>query len=147
MAKKKNRVLVIEILFTAALVAFIVFSFFTFVRDNNRRVVEQNNSLIESATEQTTARINDLISMSQRNVQMMAGLYSSTMSEPVITSDLLQDMISRSSFDYVEFISKDGIDLTADGRTADLSDREYFQSGMRGESGKCVIYHSRITDG
>ena len=146
MAKKKNRVLIVEILFTAALMAFIVFSFVTFVRDNNRRVVEQNNSFIESAAEQTTARINDLIDLSQRNVRMMAGLYSSTMSEPVITPELLQDMISRSTFDYVEFISKDGMDLTADGRTADLSDREYFQSGMRGESGKCVIYHSRITD-
>ncbi len=144
--RKRPRGFVPEMIFTAALLAFIIFSFFTFVRANNDRIVEQNNSFIESATEQTTARINDLVRTSERYVNMMANLYGSLITEPVVDADMLQEMISRSPFDYVEFINSEGIDLTADGRTADLSDRDYVQRGMRGESGKCVVYNSRITN-
>ncbi len=144
--RQEKRTVILEIAFVSALLIFVVFSFFTFTRDNRQRILEQNSSFIESATEQTASRINDLIYTAQHDVDMMSHLYGSAMSEPVIDAELLQDMTDRSSFDYVEFISTDGIDLTADGRTADLSDRDYFQDGMKGNSGKCVIYNSRITN-
>ena len=144
--EQKSRSVVWEIVFILALMAFISISFLIFLRDNNRRIVEQNNSFVQAAAEQTADRINDLVDMSRHNVALMAHLYGSTMTEPVVDTEILKDMIERSSFDYVEFISADGMDLTADGRTADLSDRAYFQDGMRGNSGKCVIYNSRITN-
>ncbi len=144
--KKDTRPVLLDILFVGAILLFIAFSFIAFIRSNNQRILEQNNSFIESVTEQTGNRINDLISMAQSSVEIMGSLYGTTMPEPVVDSEMLQDMIDRSTFDYVEFISRDGIDLTADGRTADLSDREYFLDGMAGNSGKCVIYNSRITN-
>ena len=144
--RQANRNVITEIAVIGILLVFIAFSFFTFVRDTNMRVLEQNDSIIEAATEQTADRVNDLLSTSQRNVELMAHLYSSNMTEPVVDADMLRDMSERSPFDYVEFISPDGTDLTADGRTADLSDREYFQQGMLGNSGKCVIHNSRITN-
>ena len=143
---KENRSLLLKITFIIALLAFIAFSFYTFIRDNNRRILEQNDNFIESVTQQTGARIDDLIDMAQSNVEIMAHLYAAVMPSPVVDSELLQDMTARSSFDYVEFISSDGMDLTADGRTADLADREYFLNGMAGISGKCVVHNSRITN-
>lgn len=145
MQKAKDAVLP-EIIFIFVLLAFIVFSFFSFMKENYKRIRVQNNNFIKVATEQNAERIDELLELSQSNLSMMALLYGSLMTEPVVDESLLQDMTDRSSFDYVEFISQDGMDLTADGRTADLSDREYFLEGMRGNSGKCVIYNSRITN-
>ncbi len=144
--KKENRGIIFEIVFIGALALFIIASFLTFAKDNNKRILEQNDRFIEAAARQSARRIDDLVDVSQRNIEMMAHLYGSVMEEPEVSAELLGDMTERSSFDYVEFISADGMDLTADGRTADLSDREYFQLGMQGKTGKCVVYNSRITN-
>ncbi len=145
-AKVENKNIIWDLLFLGVLLAFIIFSFYTFAKENRQRITEQNDSFIEAATRQTAERVNDLIHSSQQNVQMMARLYSATIPQPKIDAPLLQDMTEHSTFDYVEFISADGMDLTADGRTADLSDRDYFRQGIQGNSGKCVIYNSRITN-
>ena len=144
--KKRDRAFLFDIVFIGAILAFVVYSFYTFTRDNNRRILEQNNQFIEDATRSTAARINDIIVTSQQSVEIMSQLFGSVMTKPTVDTEMLQEMVNRSSFDYVEFISSDGIDLTVDGRTADLSDREYFQLGMQGISGKCVVYNSRITN-
>ncbi len=143
---KQNKTIILKIAFISVLIVYVAYSFYVFTRDNHERIIEQNNNFIEAATEQTAARINDMIESSQKNVELIAYLYGSVMSEPVVDAAMLEDMAVRSPFDYVEFISPDGIDHTADGRTADLSDREYFKQGIKGGSGKCVVYNSRITN-
>ncbi len=143
--EKEKRSRLFEAVFIAALLAFVVVSFVSFLRDNRQRIVQRNDSFIEAATTQTADRINDLLDSSRRSTEIMAQLYGALLTEPRVDMEMLQDMTERSPFDYVEFISADGTDLTSDGQTADLSDREYFQLGMQGKSGKCVIYNSRIT--
>ncbi len=144
--RTENKALVWDIVFIGALAAFIVLSFFLFMRDNTRRILEQNDSFIQAATEQKAERLSELLSASQSSAEMMAQLYGYSMTKPAVDAEMLQDMTDRSSFDYVEFISLDGIDLTADGKTADLSDRPYFLDGIQGNSGLSVIYNSRITN-
>ncbi len=144
--KKEKRNIILETAFIAALLAFVVFSFFSFRRDNKQRIVEQNNNLIREITEQSVKRIDEMIAMSQRNLELIAQLYPPLMEEPEVDTDMLKDMTDQSDFDYVEFISSDGKSLLADGRTADLSDRPYFIDGMKGNSGKCVVYDSGISD-
>jgi len=46
----------------------------------------------------------------------------------------------------VEFVDKNGMDLTFEGEQADVSDREYYTEGMKGNSGVFMTLHSRITD-
>ena len=144
--KREKGFVILRIAFIGVLLAVIALSFLSFIQENRQRVLEQNNNFIEAATIQTADRISDLFDSSRSSLEMMAHLYSSVMSEAKVDSELLQDMVGRSVFDYVEFIGEDGMDLTADGRTADLSDREYFQQGMQGKSGKCVVYNSRVTN-
>ena len=145
-AKKDRGGIVVQIVVIVVLAVFMAISFFTFMRENSRRIIDQNNSFVEAAANQTAERINDMINSSMRSARLIAEIYSSTIDGPVISPEILSSMVSISEFDYVEFISADGTDLTADGLTADLSDRGYFIDGMNGNSGKCVIHNSRITD-
>ena len=144
--KKDNKWLVWDIVIVGAILAFIVLSFFTFTRSNRRRIVQQNNSLIQDATEQKAARLDELLDSSQRGAEMMASLNGQVTAGREVDADLLRDMEDRTPVDYVEFISADGTDLNSEGRTADLSDRDYFLEGMKGNSGRSVIYNSRITN-
>lgn len=127
-------------------VLFIVFAFLSFMKDSRERVIEQNNSFIQAAAENTADRLNYLIDSSQRTATLMAQLCEQVVDTPRITSEMLASMEEQTNFDYIEFIFRDGMDLTSNGSTADLSDREYFKAGMMGESGKCVIHNSRITN-
>ncbi len=144
--KSENRGAILHVAAVIVVILFLAVSFLTFTRDNNARIIEQNNSFIKTAATQTADRMNDIISASERNAALIAHLYEPVMTSPEVDAELLRDMISNSTFDYVEFISADGIDLTADGQTADLSDREYFQLGMQGKSGRCIVRNSRITN-
>lgn len=142
--RNTNRPAVVDMIFIGALLLFIGYSFFSFTLKNRQRITEQNNSFIEAATTETAARLNDLVTMSHQNLEIMARLYGSAMPAPEVTADTLRDMSDSSFFDHVEFLSPDGVGLSADGTTVDLSDREYFQKGMNGESGKTVVYNSMI---
>ena len=105
--QKQNRKIIRDILFLGILLALIVFSFYSFTTENRQRIIEQNNSFIEAAARQTARRISDLIRSSQQNVQLLAKLYSATIPQPDVDAELLRDMTEHSTFDYVEFISKD----------------------------------------
>ena len=143
---KRNNALIMDITVVVVLLALAVASFYSFARSNSRRILEQTDSFVEAVTTQTADRLNDMIYTAQRSVDLLAQLYSAGDEGPVVDEAMLREMIDRSSFDYVEFIDADGQDLTADGRTADLSDRAHFRDGMAGNSGRTVIRNSRITN-
>ena len=129
----------------AILAALIVLAFYIFARSNDQRIIEQNNSFIEAAAEQTADRLGDMISDCEKNSGILARMYGAVMDGPDVTAEDLRYLQDHSSFDYVEFIAPDGTDLNADGKTADLSDREYVINGLKGLRGSCVVYDSRIT--
>ena len=87
--KQGNDTIFIDIIFIGALLAFILLSFFTFTRDNNQRVLEQNESFIKAATEQKVERLDELIDMSMSSVKQMAYLYGELMTSPTATDPML----------------------------------------------------------
>lgn len=121
-----------------------VFAFF--IQDNNRRAKEISVKSLKDATVQSGVQIDEVLSAAQNELYMMATLYAKILESPAVEPEDLEMLTSESSFDYVEFTNADGIDLNSSGDTADTSDREYFQEGMKGNSGITVIFNSKITN-
>ena len=144
--KGNNKQLIIDIIVIAVLIGLVVAAIFSFARTNSKRVLEQTDSFIESAAIQTADRLNDMIYTAQQSVNLLSLLYSANDEGPTVDDTMLKRMIERSTFDYVEFIDKYGQDHTVGGLTADLSDREHFRDGMKGNSGTAVVRNSRITN-
>lgn len=142
---KFTKVVVFDIVAVVVMLGFIIAAFYSFTKTNNRRTLEETDDYAQAATIQTAERLNDIVSSAYQNINLLAMLYSEGDSAEV-TTQTLKTMTANSVFDYVEFIDKNGIDLTADGQTADLSDRAHFKDGMNGNSGKTVIRNSRITN-
>ncbi len=144
--KQNNKIVIVDIIVLVVLLAIIVAAFFSFARTNSRRALEQTDSFIEASAIQTAERLNDKIYTARQSVNLLSMLYSANTDGPAVNKEILRDMTDRSSFDYVEFIDRNGKDLTPSGQTADLSDREHFKDGMAGNSGKTFIKNSRITN-
>lgn len=146
MQSDNNRKIGMQILFACILLAFIVLIFIIFTKENNERIIRQNESYVEDATVQVAERIDDILTSAQNNIYTMAYLYGKSLESPEVDAKALKDMTENSSFDYVEFADKNGINLTSAGETADVLDREYYIEGMKGNSGTFVTLHSRVTD-
>lgn len=143
---QRKKDLLIEGMFFVVLFFVIMWSFVSFVGNNRERVLQQNNSLIEDATRQTCGRINEIIQTAHNNIALCADLYSASVTDPVVEQSFLEHIVKHTTFDVVEFISKDGSVLTSEGVTGKMTDTDYFYSGMQGNSGKTVVYNSKFTN-
>ncbi len=141
-----NRKIVKQILSALVLLVFVILVFIKFMKENNERIVQQNENYVEDATAQVAERIDDVLRSAQNSISTMAYLYGRLLTEPTIDSETLKDMTASSVFDYVEFVNADGMNLTADGKSVDVSDRKYYTEGMKGNTGIDVTFHSKLTD-
>lgn len=146
MQSDNNRKIWMQILFACILLAFVVGIFVIFTKENNERIIRQNENYVEHVTIQTAERIDDILASAQSSIHTMAYLYGKSLESPEVDAEALKDLSENSVFEYVEFVDKNGMDLTFEGEQADVSDREYYTEGMKGNSGVFMTLHSRITD-
>ncbi|MBP3459253.1 MAG: response regulator [Lachnospiraceae bacterium] len=146
MQSDNNRKIWVQILFACILLAFIVVISVIFTKKNNERIIRQNEDYVEDVTVQMAERIDDLLTSAQDSINTMAYLYGKSLESPEVDAEALGDMAENSVFEYVEFVDKNGINLTYKGETADVSDREYYIEGMKGNSGILMTFQSRITN-
>lgn len=145
MQSDSNRKIWMQILLACILLAFIVIIFIIFTKENNERIIRQNESYVEDATVQVAERIDDVLINAQNSINTMAYLYGKSLESPEVDAKALKDMAENSIFEYVEFVDKNGINLTLEGKKADVSDREYYIEGMKGNSGLFMTLYSRVT--
>lgn len=146
MQSDNNRKIWIQILFACILLVFIVVIFVVFTKKNNERIIRQNENYVEAVTVQMAERIEDTLTGAQNSINTMAYLYGNSLESPEVDAKALKDMAENSIFEYVEFVDKNGINLTVEGKKADVSDREYYIEGMKGNSGIFMTLNSRITN-
>ena len=128
------------------IICLVVGMFFVFTRQNRSRILRQNENYVQDNARQTAQQIDDILYRSLKDMEMMAYLFGETLETPQVTSSDLKKLTEESGFDYVRFTDIDGHNVTADGRTSDATDREYYLEGIAGKSGMSVTLRSRITN-
>lgn len=141
-SKKRIR----NIIFVALVMLSVIFAFILFLKDNNRRAIAISVKSLRDSTTLSAQRIDEILERCEKEINTLASLYEEILEEEDVSAEDLGALADNSSFGDVEYVDKDGIDMTAEGKTADVSDRHYFQEGMKGNSGIDVVFHSRITN-
>ncbi|MBR2288979.1 MAG: sensor histidine kinase, partial [Clostridia bacterium] len=135
-----------QILMSVLLVVGIGISFWSFIRDNTDRIHQQNAEYIEELTTQRAISVDNLIHENLNFIQSTAYLYGKSLTSPWADVAVIRDYEENSVFDMLRFVDASGDDYTSRGVMANLADREYFKSGMRGESGITYVLSSRVTN-
>ncbi len=138
----KRKKLLQDILIVVFLLIAVVVLFCWFTAKNSVRMEEQNKRYASDSARQTMTRINEEMNNGLALITTYAYFVGEGLSAPVIDKQLLQEIEHNALFDAVLFTDPSGINHTSDGRTSDASDRDYYQKGMRGESGIAVILDS-----
>jgi len=132
-------------LLVTALLCATVLSFFSFARENQTRILSQNQTYAHDAALQAASRVEDMLAARSATLNLLSLTVAETIQQPWIGQDFLKLLQETSVFDYVEFIDAGGLNHNADGVTSDSSDRKNYLQGIQGETGFHVIFNSRIT--
>ncbi len=141
--KKKSVQNIIEILL---LLAVILLLFHWYTMQNTMRIRNQNLTYAADAARQTTEHVTSEFENALNRISTYAYFLGEGLVKPQVSAGMLADMEEYSLFDTFRFVNADGINLTSDGKTVDVSDRDYFINGMKGQSGISLITESRLLE-
>ncbi len=128
------------------LLAAIIILFQWYSIQNNQRMVERNKNYAADAASLKAAQIDDELSNALNLIRTYTYFVGESLSEPVVTVEMLQEIEAHSIFDAVIYTAMDGTDYASDGRIAHVSEREFFVNGKSGGSGIEVIFDSNFFD-
>ena len=145
MMKEKRRLLQ-EILLVMLLLIAIVILFQWYTTQNTKRMEERNKNYATDSAYQTSNRINEKLNDALNLINTYTFLIGESLTEPVITSQMLKEMQDKSLFDAMVFTDLEGVNHSSDGQTSDATKKDYYVNGIQGNSGISVIFDSSFYD-
>ncbi len=142
---KMSKTHIKRIVLTVLLAIGIVCAFAVFIKDNSDRIYSQNEEYLNELTTQRAISVDNLFSEDLSSIHTTAYLYGQNLTSKSPDVPLLRDYEENSVFNRLRFIDAQGDNYTSKGLQANLADREYFQAGMRGETGITYVAKSRVT--
>ncbi|MCI8776058.1 MAG: response regulator [Oscillospiraceae bacterium] len=135
-----------HITYVVIILAAIFILFYWYTAQNSKRIKTQNLNYSADSARQTSFHIEHELENALNRINTYSYFLGESLSEPNVDPETLSQMEENSIFDAFRFVTADGVNITADGRTSDATDRDYYINGMKGESGISVIFNSRITN-
>ena len=126
--------------------ASLVAAFFMFTLRNKSSITTSNKEYLKESTTSLQQRLNVKFESSLHNISSIAYLFGESISSVEESKSLIKDIEKQTEFNYVRFITKEGDDITSDGEApnVNLSDRDYFIDGMKGNKGITLVEKSRV---
>ena len=123
----------------------IIAALLNFIAENSARISLQNEEYISELTKQRAASVDAELAENMTFIRSIAYLYGNSLKSPWADIAVIADYERNACFDMLRFVDASGDDYTSKGVQGNLADRDYFQAGMRGESGMTYVMKSRVT--
>lgn len=113
-------------------------------RVNYSREMKQINEYTSELSDRTTKHVSDVFRDKQAAISTIAYLYGTSIDSPKVNRQYLNALEYNSGFDRIRFVDTTGQNYTSDGKLVHVEDRDYFQNGIKGKKGLCVVMKSRV---
>ncbi len=135
-----------EIIYVMVLLVAIIILFHWYTVQNRERIGERNRNYAADSAQMKAAQIDEELSNALGRISTYSYFVGESLTEPVVTAQMLEKMEENAVFDAVLFTDREGVDYTSDGRTADVTERSFYKEGMQGESDIVIIFDSYFFD-
>ena len=142
----KKRKPIQEIIFALILLFAMVLLFFRFTTRNSSRTEEQNRDYAADSAQMKSEQVDDELNNALNQIRTYAYFVGEGLTQPVVTTQMLNRMEENSRFDAVMFTDVKGVDHASDGRTSDVTERRFYQDGISGNSDIDVIFDPHFFD-
>ena len=143
MKKTKSLWMITYVVF---LLAAIIVLFQWYTNQNSKRMEERNKNYAADSAQIKAEQINDELGNALSRIRAYSYFTGASLDKPEVTPQMLKEMEENTQFDAVIFTDLDGIDYASDGRTVDVTDRDFYKKGIEGDEGISIIYDSRFFD-
>ncbi len=133
-----------KISYVILLLVAIVILFGWYTSQNRSRMIERNKNYAADSARLKALQIDEELNNAQNLVNTYAYFLGNGLKEPKITTDMLKEMEGHSLYDALLFTNRDGMDLASDGRMVNVSDRDFYINGIKGENGISLIFDPRF---
>lgn len=123
-----------EITYVLVLLVAIIVLFFWYTSQNSKRMEERNKNYAADSARLKAEQIDEELSNGLDIINAYSYFIEKSLTEPEVTASMLKEMEEKSGFDTLLFTAADGTDYVSDGRVADVTEREFYQEGIKGES-------------
>jgi len=131
-----------KIIYVILLLAAIIVLFRWYTTQNRARVEDQNKYYASDSARQMADHIDEKLNNALDLINTYTFFLGNSLTEPEITSQMLQEIKDNLLFDTLVFTDAEGINHVSDGQTSDAFGKDYYIRGMRGESGISVVFDS-----
>ena len=135
-----------QIIYTLCLLAAVVILFIWYTMQNSSRMEERNKNYAADSARLKAVQIDEELNNALNMIKDHTYFVGEGLTEPSVTARMLKEMEENSRFDTLMFTDLNGIDHASDGRTADVTDRDFYYNGIEGETGISVIFDPHILD-
>lgn len=135
-----------QVVYVLLLLSAIIFLFQWYTTRNRERIEERNKNYAADSAQLKAVQIDGELSNALSRIGAYAFFVEEGLSEPEISAQMLKKIEDSSMFDTVMFTDKNGVDHTSDGRTADVTERMFYQDGMLGGSNIEIIFDPHLAD-
>lgn len=135
-----------EIIYVMVLLVAIIILFHWYTVQNRERIGERNRNYAADSAQMKAAQIDEELSNALGRISTYSYFVGESLTEPMVTAQMLEKMEENAVFDAVLFTDREGVDYTSDGRTADVTGRSFYKEGMQGESDIVIIFDSYFFD-
>jgi signal transduction histidine kinase/CheY-like chemotaxis protein len=131
------------ILIGAAVVCIII-AFAIFIKSTDERATSISVNSLKDVTVQSSERINEIMNRAEKEILLTAALYEHMLESPNVTKEDLEVLTEESPFDYIEFVTTEGVHITENGNHKDSSDEVYCEDALKGHTGVSAVFDSKI---
>lgn len=143
MRKKKS---LQETTFVVLLLAAIILLFHWYTGQNTSRMEQRNKTYAEDSARLMSVQIEKELENALNLTKSYAYFLGESLTEPNVSVQVLREMEKSSLFDALVYTDKNGVDYASDGKTADVTDRDFYQKGIVGEVGIEIIFDPHFFD-
>ena len=142
----KKKISIQEIVYAVLLLAAIIFLFLRFSMQTSSRIEEQNKAYASDSARLKSEQIDEELNNAMSQINTYAYFVGESLTEPVVTAEMLKKMEESSNFDAIMYTDAEGIDYASDGRTADVKKRWFYLDGISGSSSIEIIFDPHFFD-
>ncbi len=143
MRRKKSIQDIVSFLF---LLIAIILIFYWYTIQNSSRMERRNKEYASDSARLMAEQIDKELTNALDQIRTYAFFVGEGLTEPVVTTQMLEEMEENALFDALMFTDADGVDYASDGRTADVTSRGFYLKGMEGKSDISVIFDPHFFD-
>lgn len=142
----ERRKLLQEVACVLFLLLAIIILFQWYTTRNRERIEERNRNYAADSAQMKAAQIDDELSNALNRISIYSYFVGESLTEPVITNQMLEKMEEKVVFDAILFTDLSGTDHISDGRISDVTDRNFYKEGLNGNSGIDIVFDPHFFD-